>query len=136
MNKRIKPFVTLLILFAIFAFVLSSTGCSKVTSYSTPMTINILNSISSENYADFSKDFDEALKKELSEEAFPDLVLQIKDGFGFYTENSLKFKGFDYVNGVNTVDYTADFTKKSGVSVQVIFTKVNNEMKISGLWFQ
>jgi hypothetical protein len=136
MNKKIKPIILLVLLFVIFSIVLSSTGCSKVTSYSTPMTLNLLNSISKENYASFSKDFDEALKKELSEANFPELILQMKDNFGTYKENSLKFKGFNYVNGVNTVDYTADFTSKSGVSVQVVFTKVNDQMKISGLWFK
>ncbi|MHB1274581.1 MAG: DUF3887 domain-containing protein [Candidatus Humimicrobiaceae bacterium] len=136
MNKKLKLIFSIVLLLVLFSFVISSAGCSKVTSYSTPMTLNLLNSISSENYANFSKDFDEALKQELSETNFPDLVLQMKDNFGTYKENSLKFKGFNYVNGVNTVDYTADFTNKSGVSVQVIFTKVNDQMKISGLWFK
>ncbi|MHB1253227.1 MAG: hypothetical protein ACYCZ1_03585, partial [Candidatus Humimicrobiaceae bacterium] len=112
MNKKLKLIFSIVLLLVLFSFVISSAGCSKVTSYSTPMTLNLLNSISSENYANFSKDFDEALKQELSETNFPDLVLQMKDNFGTYKENSLKFKGFNYVNGVNTVDYTADFTNK------------------------
>ena len=136
MNKKTRLVISFVLLLAIFSFVLSSTGCSKVTSYSTPMTLNLINSIGAENYAGFSKDFSEALKQELPEETFPDLILQMKDQFGSYTENSLKFTGFNMVNGVNTVDHTADFTKKSGVNVQVIFIKVNDQMKISGLWFQ
>jgi hypothetical protein len=116
--------------------VVTSSGCSNVTKYSTPMTLNLINSIYAENYASFSKDFDEALKKELSEANFPDLVSQMKDNFGTYKENTLKFKGFNLVNGVNTVDYTADFSAKSGVSVQVIFMKVDNQIKITGLWFK
>jgi hypothetical protein len=136
MNKKIKLVGSIVLLFVFLSLVISSTGCSKVTSYSTPMTLNLLNSITEENYASFSKDFDEVLKQELSETNFPDLLSQMKDNFGTYKEDSLKFKGFNYVNGVNTVDYTADFTNKSGVSVQVIFTKVNDQMKISGLWFK
>jgi hypothetical protein len=136
MNKKVKLAVSIILLLMLFSFVISSAGCSKVTSYSTPMTLNLLNSISAENYASFSKDFDEALKQELSEATFPDLISQMKANFGTYKEETLKFKGFNYVNGVNTVDYTADFTNKSGVSVQVIFTKVNDQMKISGLWFK
>jgi hypothetical protein len=134
-RKKIKLIISLALLLVIFSFAISSTGCSKVTSYSTPITLNIINSISAENYASFSKDFDEDLKQVLSEENFPDLLLQMKDNFGTYKENSLKFTGFNYVNGVNTVDYTADFSNKSGVSVQVIFIKVNDQMKVSGLWF-
>ena len=135
MNKKIKLIISVALLLVIFSFVITSTGCSKVTSYSTPMTLNLINSITAENYANFSKDFNEALKQELPEANFPDLVSQIKEKFGTYKENSLKFTGFNYVNGVNTVDYTADFSNKSGVSVQVIFTKVNDQMKVSGLWF-
>jgi hypothetical protein len=100
------------------------------------MTLNLLSSITAENYSNFSKDFDEALKQQLPEANFPDLVSQIKDKFGTYKDNTLKFKGFNLVNGVNTVDYTADFSNKNGVSVQVVFTKVNDQMKISGLWFK
>jgi hypothetical protein len=136
MNKRIKSIISAVLLIVLFSLVMTSAGCSGVTNYSTPMTLNLLTSISSGNYANFSKDFDEALKKELTEAGFPDLVSQIKNQFGTYKENTLKFKGFNLVNGVNTVDYTADFTSKSAVSVQVIFTKVNNQMKISGLWFK
>ena len=135
MNKKIKLIVSIALLLLLFSFVISSSGCSKVTSYSTPMTLNLLNSISEENYANFSKDFDEALKQELPEATFPDLLVQMKDNFGTYKQDTLKFKGFNYENGVNTVNYTADFTNKSGVNVQVIFTKVNELMKISGLWF-
>ena len=133
MNKKNK-IIFCFVLFVLFSMIITSAGCSKVTSYSTPMTLNLLNSISTENYSNFSKDFDEALKQELPETTFPDLVLQIKDNFGAYKENTLKFKGFNYENGVNTVDYTADFTNKSGVNVQVVFIKVSDQIKISGLW--
>jgi len=136
MNKKIKLVILVISMLLLFSFLISAAGCSKVTSYSTPMTLNLLNSLSAENYANFSKDFDEALKQELSEANFPDLVSQVKEKFGTYKENSLKFTGFNYVNGVNTVDYTADFSNKSGVNVQVVFTKVNGQMKISGLWFK
>jgi hypothetical protein len=136
MNKKIKFVIPAILLFALFSFLISATGCSKVTSYSTPMTLNLLNSINSGNYEDFSKDFDEALKQAIPKESFPDLVSQLKGKYGTYKENSLKFKGFNYVNGVNTVDYTADFTNVNSVAVQVVFTKINEQMKISGLWFK
>lgn len=114
MNKKIKLIISLVLLLVLFSFAISSTGCSKVTSYSTPMTLNLLNSITAVNYANFSKDFNEALKQELPEASFPALVSQIKEKFGTYKENSLKFTGFNYVNGVNTWIIQLIFPIKAG----------------------
>jgi hypothetical protein len=136
MNKRIKIYLSIIAIFIISSLILSTTGCSAVTKYSTPMTQNILSSYNSEDYASFSKDFDDAMKKELTSDNFAAFIAQIKGTLGNYKDGTLKFVSFNMVNGVNTVSYTADFDNKTGQAVDVVFQKINNVNKVTGLWFR
>ena len=136
MKKRIKIFSLIIALLIISSLIISMSGCASVTKYSTPMTQNILAAYNSEDYAGFSKDFDDALKKELTPDNFADFISQIKGTLGNYKEGTLKFVAFNMVNGVNTVSYTADFDNKTGQAVDVVFQKINDVTKVTGLWFK
>jgi Protein of unknown function (DUF3887) len=136
MKKRIKIFSLMIALLIIFSLIISTSGCASVTKYSTPMTQNILTAYNSEDYSNFSKDFDDAMKKELTSDNFAAFISKIKDALGNYKDGTLKFVSFNMVNGVNTVSYTADFDKKSGQAVDVVFQKINDVTKVTGLWFR
>ncbi|MHB1376559.1 MAG: DUF3887 domain-containing protein [Candidatus Humimicrobiaceae bacterium] len=136
MKKRIKIFSLMIALLIIFSLIISTSGCASVTKYSTPITQNILTAYNSENYAGFSKDFDDAMKKELTSDNFAAFISHIKGTLGNYKDGTLKFVSFNMVNGVNTVSYTADFDNKSGQAVDVVFQKINDVTKVTGLWFR
>jgi hypothetical protein len=121
-----------IILIALTAF----TGCGKVAQFSDPITENILISMNKADYAGFSKDFDETMKAELTEAAFPDFLAQINGVIGNYKEGSKKIVGVNIVNELTTATYTANYESAEGVSVEVTFKKINEQMKVVGLWLK
>ena len=111
-------------------------GCGKVAQFSDPITENILISMNKADYAGFSKDFDETMKAELTEATFPDFLAQINGVIGNYKEGSKKIVGVNIENDLTTATYTADFEKAEDSSVEVTFKKINDQMKVVGLWFK
>jgi major membrane immunogen (membrane-anchored lipoprotein) len=112
------------------------TGCGKVAQFSDPITENILISMNKADYAGFSKDFDETMKAELTEAAFPDFLAQINGVIGNYKEGSKKIVGVNIENELTTATYTANYENAEGVSVEVTFKKINDQMKVVGLWLK
>ena len=112
------------------------TGCGKVAQFSDPLTENILISMNKADYAGFSNDFDETMKAELNEASFPDFLAQVNGVIGNYKEGSKKIVGVSIENDLTTATYTADFEKAEDVSVEVVFKKINDQMKVVGLWLK
>jgi hypothetical protein len=135
---KLKLAVSLLLV----AVLLFSFGCAAkvdvdaVRSYADSMTENLLIGMNNKDYAVFSRDFDETMKKALPESKFSDLIAQINGKIGKYVPNSKKFeRAYKTGNFVNVV-YKAKFTEESSpVTVRVVFSEVNGEHKISGIWF-
>ena len=135
--KRNKLLIILALTVAIILISLPTfTGCGKVAQFSDPITENILISMNKADYAGFSKDFDETMKAELTEAAFPDFLAQINGVIGNYKEGSKKIVGVNIENDLTTATYTADFEKAEDVSVEVTFKKINDQMKVVGLWLK
>ncbi|MCL5071089.1 MAG: DUF3887 domain-containing protein [Actinobacteria bacterium] len=135
--KKNKLLIILALTAAIILISLPAfTGCGKVAQFSDPITENILISMNKADYAGFSKDFDETMKAELTEAAFPDLLAQVNGVIGNYKEGSKKIVGVSIKNDLTTATYTADFEKAEDVSVEVTFKKINDQMKVVGLWFK
>jgi hypothetical protein len=111
------------------------TGCGKTAAYADPITENILISMNKADYAGFTKDFDETMKAELTEATFPDFLAQINGVIGNYKEGSKKITGVSIANGLTTATYSAIY-ENAGVSVEVTFKKVNDQMKVVGLWIK
>jgi hypothetical protein len=130
----------LLLLLALSAVIIiialpTLTGCGKVAEYADPITENILISMNKADYAGFSKDFDETMKAELTEAAFPAFLAQINGVIGNYQEGSKKITAVNIVNELTTATYTAIY-ENAGVSVEVTFKKINDQMKVVGLWIK
>lgn len=135
--KRNKLLLILALIVAIILIALPTfAGCGKVAQFSDPITENILISMNKADYAGFSKDFDETMKAELTEAAFPDFLAQINGVIGNYKEGSKKIVGVSIKNDLTTATYTADFEKAEDVSVEVTFKKINDQMKVVGLWLK
>ncbi|MBN1298225.1 MAG: DUF3887 domain-containing protein [Actinobacteria bacterium] len=119
-------------------FVLASvfTGCGKVAEFSDPIAENILVSMNNSDYPGFSKDFDNVMKSELSEESFPDFLSQVSGAFGKYKEGSKNIVGVSVNNDMTTATYKADFENAEEVNVEIVFKKIDGQMKVVGLWFK
>jgi hypothetical protein len=112
------------------------TGCGKTAAYADPITENLLIAMNKADYAGFSKDFDDTMKAELTEANFPDFLAQINGVIGNYKEGSKKIVGVNIVNDLTTATYTANYEKAEGTTVEVTFKKINDQMKVVGLWFK
>ena len=89
--KRSKLILILALSAAIILIALPTfTGCGKVAEYADPMTENLLIAMNNADYGGFSKDFDDTMKAELNEAAFPDFLAQINGVIGNYKEGSKK----------------------------------------------
>ena len=133
---KTKLITIIVILAVVLAAIPVFTGCSKLAPYADPMTENILNAIAEEDYASFSKDFDDVMKKELPEEVFPEFLATINGAIGNYIKDSKSITGVNIENNLTTATYLADFESKEAVTVRVIFQKIDDVMKIVGLWFE
>jgi hypothetical protein len=141
LKKILISFLSLIILlFFCFSFVSCSKTLSaeeiKIKKTTDPMTENYFISINNEDYSRFSRDFDDGMKNAVTKENFNQLILAVKDGLGEYVPDSIKFVTIASEKGFTAVYYDADFSKKSDVKIKMVFSKISNELKISGQWFQ
>ena len=135
--KRNKLILILALSAAIILIALPTfTGCGKVAEYADPMTENLLIAMNNADYGGFSKDFDDTMKAELNEAAFPDILAQINGAIGNYKEGSKKIVGVNINNDLTTATYTANYEKAEGTSIEVTFKKIDGQIKIVGLWFK
>jgi hypothetical protein len=132
---KIKLISIITILVIVLAAVPVFTGCGTVAAYADPATENILIALNNEDYASFSKDFDDTMKSELSEDAFPDFVAAVNGQVGDYVPDSKNLNGFNIENGITTANYTIDFESMEDVALSVIFQKIDGKMMVVGLWF-
>jgi major membrane immunogen (membrane-anchored lipoprotein) len=135
-RSRIRLIAIAVMLAIVMAAVPVFTGCGKVAEFADPVAENILLSMNRGYYAGFSRDFDDVMKRELSEAAFPEFLSAINGSVGNYVEGSMKIKGVNIENDLTTASYTVDFESMEGVTMDVVFKKINDEMKVVGLWFQ
>jgi hypothetical protein len=106
-------------------------------SYSPQITENILLAINAGDYAAFSKDFDDSMRKALPAESFQK---QFSDGIlgkiGEYQGNSKRFFQSSSQAQYTTVVYYAVYSGEPGaVLVQISFRMVNGQPLVSGIFF-
>jgi len=114
---KIKLISIITILVFVLAAVPVFAGCGKVAPYADPATENILIAMNNEDYASFSKDFDDTMKSELSEDAFPDFVAAVNGQVGDYIADSKDFTGFNTSNGITRAEYEIDFEAMEDVAM-------------------
>jgi hypothetical protein len=134
---RIKrSFILIIFLAVLLIAVPLFTGCGQVAKYSDPITENILISMNRSDYAGFSRDFDETMKRELPEGSFDAFVDQVNGQIGNYIADSKRMTGVNVKNGLTTATYEADFTAMEDVTVEVVYQEIGGKMKVVGLWFR
>jgi major membrane immunogen (membrane-anchored lipoprotein) len=111
-------------------------GAPGEPEYADVITEGILQAFNTGDYAAYSEHFDEAMKKAMPEAVFEDTRAQIQAGFGDYVSKEFSSTELN-VQGIYTaVIYKAEFSKKSGVQVKVVFLETDDAVFVSGLWFQ
>jgi hypothetical protein len=128
----------------LFCFCVSFTSCSKpltdeelkIKNLIDPLTENYFISINNNDYEKFIKDFDDGMKKAVTKDSFTQLSSQVRNGIGDYIQNSLKLVKIANEQGYTSAYYDINFSKKSNVKIKMVFSKIDNEYKISGQWFE
>ena len=124
------------------------TGCSKVTPTSTsdsnisldptilafasPMAENLLVALKNNDIQAFRANYDDAMLKATTEDAFQSLRTQLESQLGAYqsmTPNQIQTGG-----GFINVFYTVNF-EKGPLTMQLVLTETEPH-QISGLWFK
>jgi hypothetical protein len=126
-----KKIICLTVLLTLFL-----TGCSSqrdaVLVYSEPMTNSLISGMTAGNYQLFSKDFDDAMIKAVTEKSFNELLLKLKTNEGTYLSHQVA--QVTSKDNFVIVVYTVKFDKVKNVTMRVVFTSATPH-KISGLWF-
>ncbi len=112
--------------------VITGTERDQVLAYAEAKTDNLLAGFNANDYATFSRDFDDQMRQTLSSSAFVQTHTQIAGQLGRYV--SRQVDRVEKTGGFIVVFYKAKFEKADGVTVRVVF---NTDAKhlISGLWF-
>jgi hypothetical protein len=110
------------------------TGADKdaVLAYSEAKTDNLLAGMNANDYAAFSKDFDQDMARAMPQAEFDKLKKDRDAKLGLYvsrTVNSVVQTGDFYA-----VIYDAKFEKDAAVTVRVVF-RAADPHEVSGLWF-
>lgn len=135
--KKIKKIIALiLVLSVIFMFA----GCTKtekidvsqVKTYSNPEIVKIMTAVNDKDYAKFSEDFDDAMKKAMTEKVFDDFAASIKKKLGKYQSYEIvkAEKVQQYVN----VYYKVNFSESKNPSTFLLtFSNNDGKMLLSGI---
>lgn len=107
---------------------------AEVRAFADPITENILQAMNTGNYAQYTRDFDAPLKKNLAEAIFNWLNARKLDVVGNYV--SKEFWRMTQKNDKVTVVYRAKFTNEPGtVTVTVNFKNISGKEYVDGLIF-
>ena len=121
----------LFIVLVIFAM-----GCAKAADYKDGMTENILLAINEEDFEKLTKDFDDALKEDVTADMFPYLLAEVTGKVGYYIEDSKELIKVHTENEVTTAIYLAEFESVQDIEVIVVFQEINRKKKVVGLFIK
>ena len=117
-----RKFVAALLLIIFILTAIITTGCGNVKAYGNAKLQNLLESIDSENYANFKKDMHYDLEEKFTEEEFNKLVNTIKDKYGEYEKYSTEFISSNTENKITTAYFFAVYSKNEKVKIMIKFS--------------
>ena len=95
----------------------------------------ILTGMKTEDYAMYSKDFDETMKEALTEEAFLAANKQILESMGDY--KSREYLGFLNQGEMTVILWKGTFDKTDNdLLIKLVVSKREDKHLVAGLWFQ
>lgn len=105
----------------------------KIVKYADPITDSILAGYNNDDYAAYSRDFDEQMKNALPEKVFRQTRELILGKVGLYKSRALSKVLLK--DSYKIVIYNGEFEKESGVEIKVVLNKYGDKDLVSGLWF-
>lgn len=105
----------------------------KVLAFSEPITDNVFKGLEARDYAVFSRDFDETMKKAVDEKAFNNLTGTLESKIGKYESRQIQSVQ-RFSNNVITVVYAAKFSGEDAVTTRVSFRE-GPPPQVAGLFF-
>ena len=103
-----------------------------VLAYSEGKTDNLLTGMNANDYAAFSKDFDQDMLDAMSQTQFAELKKDRDAKLGLYL--SREVHSVTQTGEFYTVNYDAKFEKDDAVTIRVVF-RIAEPHQVSGLWF-
>lgn len=102
--------------------------------YADTITEGILQAINENDYAGYTKHFDEVMKNAVPESLFRQTRTAIKEQIGDYISKT--FWKVTTQDGYTIVVYKAKFSQEpKDVTVRVVFQEISGEIYVAGLWF-
>ena len=138
-GDNMKNFKTMLLV-ATLLFSMSFSVCSasnriaeQVKETADPITENILQAINEDNYAGFSKDFDEKMKTELNENEYRKVIAATKANFGSYL--SKEFVAAELNDTYTIVTYKSKFSKEAAeIIIRNVLVERDGGYVVAGFW--
>jgi hypothetical protein len=112
--------------------VLETPERSAVLEYGQPASENVLAGLVARDYAQFSRDFSDEMKKGMDEVAFNELISMLDSKLGVFQSSDLVTVLQD--DNFSTVVYRLTYEKDNEVSMRVVFDLKEPHL-ISGIWF-
>ena len=103
-----------------------------VLAYSEGKTDNLLTGMNANDYAAFSRDFDQDMLDAISQTQFAELKKDRDAKLGLYL--SREVHSVTQTGDFYTVNYDAKFEKDDAVTIRVVF-RIAEPHQVSGLWF-
>lgn len=117
-----------------FAGVIGKTD-NEVRTIAEPILDNILKGMKTSDYASYSRDFNNTMKKGLPEKKFLAVNQQIRNQLGDY--KSREYLGFLKKRGMTVVLWKSTFDKsKDDILIKLTVSKQKDKYLVTGLWFQ
>ena len=103
-----------------------------VLAFSEGKTDNLLTGMNANDYAAFSRDFDQDMLDAMSQTQFAELKKDRDAKLGLYV--SREVHSVTQTGDFYTVNYDAKFEKDDAVTIRVVF-RIAEPHQVSGLWF-
>lgn len=97
-----------------------------------PLADNIFSAINNGNYSQFSRDFDEVMKKALDEKAFNEMIQVFIPKIGLYQSRTIE--KVELVDTIYVITYRAKFEKEDPVYVRLSLRQ-GAKLQVAGLYF-
>ena len=112
-----------------------SPACTARPAEADAMTRDVFQAYIGSDYTKFANSFTEELRRDIgSREQYDEEVAEIKQRFGEYVTDSLKYWKTENEEPLIIVYYKARFTVDPEVIVQTVFREIDGKLTLFGFW--
>jgi hypothetical protein len=140
MERVRKKVISVLVLIALLVTIPAAaapvgTNDGQVKAVAEPILDNLLAGFNQGNYVKYSQDFDDTLRKAISEKKFQQVREDLLKKLG--TFKSKKYLGFLNQEGYTIALFKGEFAAtQDDILIKLILAKGQDKVVVAGLWFQ